>query len=154
MACRETYHLSCHYVLPAFWGLKPFNTLLLSFFQEFAPNLMCVDVSSAPLLQHSPRPLEYVEGKENWFAVPLFYSLCWILSSYCLFGFEMLSFWKMSICLHRRQEYELVHSGDHKHISAVYHKRIYTQVHIALPTCIKIIKVRIHFNFKTSRTLF
>lgn len=100
---RITYHLLCHYVLPAFWRHKRFNALFIFSSQECGQNLTCVeDVYLASLPQHSPQSFKYVVGKENWFALQLFYSLHWILSSYCLFGFEMFSFREMSICIHCR----------------------------------------------------
>ena len=70
---RITYHLLCHYVLPAFWRHKRFNALFIFSSQECGQNLMCVeDVYLDSLPQHSPQSFKYVVGKENWFALQLF----------------------------------------------------------------------------------
>lgn len=103
MACAESRIISCAITSTHFLRHKPFNTLFIFSSQECGQNLICVeDVCLDSLPQNSPQSLKYVVGKESWFTLRLCYSLYWILSCYCLFGFEMLSFLEMNIYIPHR----------------------------------------------------
>lgn len=63
---RITQHLLCHYILPAFLRLKPFNALFIFSSQELVQNLLYAEnVYSASLPEHPLWSFRCLVGKEN-----------------------------------------------------------------------------------------
>lgn len=102
MACTESRIISCAMTSTNFLKAQSLQHTVHFFLSRMWPKFdMCRCLFRLPSSELSS-VIEILVGKESWFTLQLCYSLYWILSCYCLFGFEMFSFSEMNIYIPHR----------------------------------------------------